>query len=211
MLLKEIKIRTADKALDKLLERLDAAEAKKEVKEEKERKWTPEEWYQELKRRWYFHNTSWYMRLLNGHDGKGCTLWNGCIPECAFYEKEGRLEEREIEEAIQGLARHPSLKMMPHEHHPDDEREGQHKNKKKEEEQHQQYTKSSSREMASSVSKEEEKQRTMKEYFDEFKGKEFWIWNRHLHLLQFLRTQGKCCFNHMIGEPEKYDRPMPLF
>jgi hypothetical protein len=58
--------------------------------------------------------------------------------------------------------------------------------------------------------KDEQKIKNEK-FFEQFKDKEFWIWNPHEHLLAFLKTQGKCCFNHIIGEPEKWGRPQPLF
>jgi hypothetical protein len=39
------------------------------------------------------------------------------------------------------------------------------------------------------------------------KGKPFWIWdNEHAKILD-----GRCCFNHIVGLPEKSSRPMPLF
>lgn len=42
---------------------------------------SPEERYQDSKRCWYFHKSSWYMRGVDGYDGKGCN--NGvCVPEC---------------------------------------------------------------------------------------------------------------------------------
>jgi hypothetical protein len=43
------------------------------------------------------------------------------------------------------------------------------------------------------------------------KDKPFWIWDRHEHLLQYLKTQGKCCFNHIIGEPKKRGVLHPLY
>jgi hypothetical protein len=59
-------------------------------------------------------------------------------------------------------------------------------------------------------SKEEQKIKNEK-FFAQFKGLEFWIWDPHEHLLAFMKTQGKCCFNHVIGEPKKQGRLQPLF
>jgi hypothetical protein len=54
----------------------------------------PEKRYQAFKKAWYFHESSWYMRHDNGYDG--CNQFAGCIPECRYYPKEGRIEDEEI-------------------------------------------------------------------------------------------------------------------
>jgi hypothetical protein len=51
--------------------------------------------YDEYKEHWYFHKSSWYMRGLNVCDGQGCNRFTGCVPECKFYEEEGKLTEDE--------------------------------------------------------------------------------------------------------------------
>ena len=56
---------------------------------------TPEERYQEMKKLWDMHKSSWYRRGVNGYDGKGCNQYTGCIPECKFYAAEGRLNDGE--------------------------------------------------------------------------------------------------------------------
>ncbi len=56
---------------------------------------TPEQRYQDKKKHWYFHESSWYMRGVNGYDGYGCN--NGvCVPECRYHPKEGRIEDEEV-------------------------------------------------------------------------------------------------------------------
>jgi uncharacterized protein YheU (UPF0270 family) len=63
------------------------------------RKWLEtslEERYLTLKKEWYFHESSWYMRRTNGYDGYGCNN-DECIPECRCYSKEGRMEDEEVE------------------------------------------------------------------------------------------------------------------
>jgi hypothetical protein len=55
----------------------------------------PEDRYQDKKKAWYFHESSWYMRHNNGYDGYGCN--NGkCIPECRYYPEIGRIEDEEV-------------------------------------------------------------------------------------------------------------------
>jgi hypothetical protein len=99
-----------DVALKKLLNDLDIAETINQKQVEQNEKWTPERWYQELKKRWYFHGSSWYMRWallkrqLTEEEMKiGCNGYNGCIPECRFYPPEGRVEEDELQRSIQSL------------------------------------------------------------------------------------------------------------
>ena len=62
---------------------------------ENEIKGSPEDRYQDKKKVWYFHESSWYMRRHNGYDGHGCN--NGeCIPECRYYPEFGRIEDGEV-------------------------------------------------------------------------------------------------------------------
>jgi hypothetical protein len=56
---------------------------------------SPEERYQQKKKAWYFHESSWYMRHDSGYDGQGCNNWK-CIPECRYYPKCGRIEDDEV-------------------------------------------------------------------------------------------------------------------
>ncbi|HEY7108274.1 MAG TPA: hypothetical protein VH415_02485 [Nitrososphaeraceae archaeon] len=67
----------------------------------------PEDRYQDKKKAWYFHKSSWCMRHDNGYDGQGCN--NGkCIPECRYYPEVGRIEDEEViqrHKEIEGLYR----------------------------------------------------------------------------------------------------------
>ena len=98
--------------LDKVLDRIDTLERLYDVKTEvrtveaaaaaqqqAEREFrTPEERYQERKKHWYFHPSSYYMRdWEKGYDGKCCNTFTGCVPECRYYAKEGRITKEEIE------------------------------------------------------------------------------------------------------------------
>jgi hypothetical protein len=40
--------------------------------------------------------------------------------------------------------------------------------------------------------------------------KPFWIWDRDQHKLEYQKTKGACCFNHIIGLPQNDGHDMPL-
>jgi len=42
-------------------------------------------------------------------------------------------------------------------------------------------------------------------------SKPFWIWNIDEHKLEDSRTNGACCFNHIIGLPQKDGNYKPLY
>jgi hypothetical protein len=46
--------------------------------------------------------------------------------------------------------------------------------------------------------------------YERLQGKPFWIWNIEEHKQEDIRTDGACCFNHIIGLPTKegLDKPM---
>jgi hypothetical protein len=52
---------------------------------------------------------------------------------------------------------------------------------------------------------------THKELFQRLQGKPFWIWDREQHKLEDIRTNGDCCFNHIIGLPQKHGNDNPLY
>jgi hypothetical protein len=43
------------------------------------------------------------------------------------------------------------------------------------------------------------------------KGKSFWSWDKQRHKALYLETNGNCCFNHVIGLPQKDKQEFPLF
>ena len=57
--------------------------------------------------------------------------------------------------------------------------------------------------------REEEQQ--LQQFFEQFKSKPFWIWDKERHKRQHTIFSGRCCFNHMIGLPVKNSKKMPLF
>lgn len=42
-------------------------------------------------------------------------------------------------------------------------------------------------------------------------GRPFWIWDKTAHRLEDHRTEGYCCFNHIVGAPVKNKIEMPMF
>jgi hypothetical protein len=44
-----------------------------------------------------------------------------------------------------------------------------------------------------------------------FLDKPFWIWDYYLHRAQYTKTNGHCCFNHLISLPTKGGRQYPMF
>jgi hypothetical protein len=47
--------------------------------------------------------------------------------------------------------------------------------------------------------------------FDICKNKPFWIWNVEEHKQEDIRTKGSCCFNYIIGLPQKNGLDKPLY
>jgi len=132
---KLIKIKSdSNETLKKLLNDLEAAETINEDKVEQNKKWTPEEWYQQIKKRWYFHGSSWYMRqalradrLSDEEMRFGCNGFTGCIPKCRFYPEEGRMEEDELQKNIQSLSEFVEFKKKPcsKEHHQEQQKQNE--------------------------------------------------------------------------------------
>ena len=47
--------------------------------------------------------------------------------------------------------------------------------------------------------------------FETLKDKPFWIWNVQQHKQLDIRTNGDCCFNHIIALPKKERDEKPIF
>jgi hypothetical protein len=60
------------------------------------------------------------------------------------------------------------------------------------------------------VSKSEQENRS-KELFQMLHGKPFWIWDKQQHKQEDITTDGDCCFNHIIGLPQKDGDDKPLY
>ena len=48
-------------------------------------------------------------------------------------------------------------------------------------------------------------------FFQRLQNKPFWIWNIQEHKQEDIRTDGDCCFNHIIGLPSKDTVDKPLY
>jgi hypothetical protein len=48
-------------------------------------------------------------------------------------------------------------------------------------------------------------------FFERMHNKPFWIWNIEEHKQEDIRTDGQCCFNHIIGLPQKDNVDKPLY
>jgi hypothetical protein len=53
--------------------------------------------------------------------------------------------------------------------------------------------------------------RILSSSFDILKDKPFWIWDQDNHRAQYIQEEGKCCFNHILGLPQKDKKEFPLF
>jgi hypothetical protein len=56
-----------------------------------------------------------------------------------------------------------------------------------------------------------QQENTRKELFQRLQGKLFWIWDKQQHKQEDIRTDGECCFNHIIGLPQKDAADKPLY
>jgi hypothetical protein len=50
-----------------------------------------------------------------------------------------------------------------------------------------------------------------KELFQRLYNKPFWIWSKEEHMQEYAMTNGSCCFNHIIGLPQKDGNDKPLY
>jgi aromatic ring-cleaving dioxygenase len=57
----------------------------------------------------------------------------------------------------------------------------------------------------------QQQESTRKELFQALQGKPFWIWDKQQHKQQDIDTDGDCCFNHIIGLPQKDGIDKPLY
>jgi len=48
-------------------------------------------------------------------------------------------------------------------------------------------------------------------FFERLQNKPFWIWNAEEHKQEDIDTKGNCCFNHIIGLPQKDGDDKPLY
>ena len=53
------------------------------------------------------------------------------------------------------------------------------------------------------VSHSQQLESAHKELFERLQGKPFWTWDKQQHKQEDIKTDGDCCFNHIIGLPTK--------
>ncbi len=186
------------------------------IEQEFNRKWTEEEWFSQLKRRWYFHELSWYMleeterytkkcdhemvELSYVDNPYFCTPIHGCLEDCFYHGEEGKIEYSRIQKAIEDFNHFPGLL---------EARKKLEEEKAKAQEGLKEFNK---RVVDDPLAIPKSTERKKHSIFKLLEGKLFWIWpHKHLHLQEFLMTQGKCCFNHIIGEPKKHGALMPIW
>ena len=58
---------------------------------------------------------------------------------------------------------------------------------------------------------QQQRENTRKELFSRLQDKPFWIWDREQHKQEDIKTDGDCCFNHIIGLPRKDGNDKPLY
>jgi hypothetical protein len=58
---------------------------------------------------------------------------------------------------------------------------------------------------------QQQRENTRKEPFQRLINKPFWIWDREQHKQEDIRADGECCFNHIIGLPQKDGIDKPLY
>jgi hypothetical protein len=46
---------------------------------------------------------------------------------------------------------------------------------------------------------------------EKLRNRPFWIWNVEEHKQEDIKTNGACCFNHIIGLPQKDSVDKPLY
>jgi hypothetical protein len=56
-----------------------------------------------------------------------------------------------------------------------------------------------------------QQQHDQNKLFQRLQDKPFWIWDKQRHKLEDIKTDGDCCFNHIIGLPQKDGNDKPLY
>ncbi|MFL6470915.1 MAG: hypothetical protein ACJ71H_08700 [Nitrososphaeraceae archaeon] len=67
------------------------------------------------------------------------------------------------------------------------------------------------RELAKRISNNSSNLQQQTHCFDILQDKPFWIWDIEEHKKEDTRTNGDCCFNHIIGLPQKDGNDKPLY
>jgi hypothetical protein len=57
---------------------------------------------------------------------------------------------------------------------------------------------------------QQQKENLRKELFQKLYNKSFWIWDKQQHKQEDIRTNGDCCFNHIIGQEQQQKKGQDL-
>jgi hypothetical protein len=58
---------------------------------------------------------------------------------------------------------------------------------------------------------QQQQEKARNELYDRLINKPFWLWDREQHKQEDIKTDGDCCFNHIIGLPTKGRTERPIF
>jgi len=67
------------------------------------------------------------------------------------------------------------------------------------------------RDLKKRVVSETAQQQKQSRLFERLQNKLVWIWNVDEHKSEDIKTSGNCCFNHIIGLPQKDGNDKPLY
>ena len=57
----------------------------------------------------------------------------------------------------------------------------------------------------------QQRDNTHRELYQRLQGKPFWVWDKQEYKQEDIRSSGDCCFNHIIGLPQKDRNDKPLY
>ena len=58
---------------------------------------------------------------------------------------------------------------------------------------------------------QQQQEKARNELYYRLINKQFWIWDKEQHKQEDIRTDGECCFNHIIGLPQKDGNDKPFY
>jgi hypothetical protein len=58
---------------------------------------------------------------------------------------------------------------------------------------------------------QQQQEKACNDLYDRLINKPFWIWDKEQHKQEDINTNGECCFNHIIGLPQKDGIDKPLY
>ena len=58
---------------------------------------------------------------------------------------------------------------------------------------------------------QQQQEKARNDLHDRLINKPFWVWDKEQHKQEDIKTDGDCCFNHIIGLPQKDGEDKPLY